>query len=256
MASRERRIRSRFQVGLTVFGAVLLAVVLWRLYPVDGVPDLPAHPAAVAGLCWAGQLWFVGYAVDPRRVSGPLWRHVFGLANAATLLRGALYAVVAGFAVVPVGTALAWVPALAYGLGVVLDTVDGTIARTFGAETRLGERMDMAFDTFGFVAAPLVAVLWGYLPVWYLSLSAARYVYRGATDRRRRRGRPVFEAPNSDLGRYLAGVQMAFLTAALTPAVPRDLVWTLAPFVLAPSLGVFVRDYLVVSGRLGGRTNA
>jgi CDP-diacylglycerol--glycerol-3-phosphate 3-phosphatidyltransferase len=112
----------------------------------------------------------------------------------------------------------------------------------------------MAFDTFGFVAAPLVAVLWGQLPLWYLSLSAARYVFLGGVFLRRQRGLPVFDRPDSDLGKYLAGVQMVFVTVALVPAVPTGLVWTLAPFVLAPSLGVFARDYLIVSDRLSTGT--
>jgi len=131
-----------------------------------------------------------------------------------TLVRGALYAVVAGFVVVPSETALAWVPALCYGTGVALDKLDGIVARTVGRQTELGRRFDMAFDTFGFVVAPLVAVLWGLLPVWYLSISAARYVFRGAVWLRRVRGLPVGDLPDSDLGKYLAGVQMIFVTIA------------------------------------------
>jgi CDP-diacylglycerol--glycerol-3-phosphate 3-phosphatidyltransferase len=122
-----------------------------------------------------------------------------------------------------------------------------------GRETEVGRRLDMAFDTFGLVAAPLVAVLWELLPVWYLAVSAARYVFRGAVWLRRVRGLPVGDLPDSDLGKYLAGVQMVFVTVALVPPVPTDVVWTVAPVVLAPSLAVFARDYLAVSGRLSDR---
>jgi len=52
-----------------------------------------------------------------------------------------------------VETALAWVPALCYGTGVALDKLDGIVARTVGRQTELGRRLDMAFDTFGFVVA-------------------------------------------------------------------------------------------------------
>jgi len=162
-------------------------------------------------------------------------------------------AVVAGFVVVPAGTSLVWVPALAYGTGVVLDKLDGVAARTVGDVTVLGRRLDMAFDTFGFVVAPLVAVLWGQLPVWYLSLSAARFVYRGGIAWRQFRSRPLFTEPDSDIGRYLAGVQMVFLTVALAPVIPTWLVWAVAPFVLVPSLLIFSRDFLTVSGRLSTR---
>ncbi|QSG13049.1 Phosphatidylglycerophosphate synthase [Halapricum desulfuricans] len=240
------------RVAFPLLGALALAVVLRGLYPPEWVDARILDPAVVAGLCLAGLLWYVSYRLVPSRTAGRPLGGLFGLANTLTLLRGALYAVVAGFVVVPPDTRLAWVPALAYGSGIVLDKLDGTVARTIGQETVLGERLDMAFDTFGFVAAPLVAVVWGLLPAWYLSLSAARYVYRGGLGWRRRRGRPLYDPPDSDLGRYLAGVQMVFLTAALTPAVPTELVWIAAPFVLAPSLGVFVRDFLVVTGRLSG----
>ncbi|WP_136686541.1 CDP-alcohol phosphatidyltransferase family protein [Halorhabdus amylolytica] len=249
--SPNRTLSVGMEVGLPVLGAVALAVVLRGLYPPGELDTWMLDPAAVAGLCLGGLLWYASHRLVPiRAAEGPL-AGLFGLANSLTLLRGALYAVVAGFVVVPPGTRLAWVPALAYGCGIVLDKLDGTIARTVGRETELGERLDMAFDTFGFVAAPLVAVLWGVLPVWYLSLSAARYVYRSGLAWRRHRGRPLFDPPDSDLGKYLAGVQMVFLTVALTPTAPTTLVRTAAPFVLAPSLAVFARDFLVVTGRLG-----
>jgi CDP-diacylglycerol--glycerol-3-phosphate 3-phosphatidyltransferase len=89
------------------------------------------------------------------------------------------------------------------------------------------------------------------LPVWYLSISAARYVFLAGVRWRRFRGRRVFDRPDSDLGKYLAGVQMAFVTVALAPAVPTELIHGVAPLVLAPSLAVFGRDFLIASGRLG-----
>jgi CDP-diacylglycerol--glycerol-3-phosphate 3-phosphatidyltransferase len=252
---RNRPVAVGLGVGLLALAALGLIGLLRGLLPASPTAWLALSPAVLAGLCWAGQLWYVGYSLDAVGVPGAFWRRLFGLANALTLLRGALYAVVAGFVVVPAGTPLAWVPALCYGFGAALDKIDGTVARSLGRETDLGARLDTAFDTFGFVAAPLVAVLWGLLPVWYLSLSAARYVLLAGVRWRRFRDRPVFDRPDSDLGKYLAGVQMAFITAALVPAAPTDLVLTVAPFVLAPSLAVFARDYLAVSGRLPGRTN-
>ena len=199
-ARRRRSVRVGAEVGLPLAAGVALAALLFRLFPAAEAGLRGVPPAAVAGLCWAGQLWYVGYGLDPRRPTGAFWRRLLGLANAVTLARGALYAVVAGF-----------------------------------------------------VAAPLVAVLWGLLPPWYLALSAARYVFRGAVWLRRVRGLRVGNLPDSDLGKYLAGVQMTFVTVALLPPVPTAVVWTLAPVVLAPSLAVFTRDYLAVSGRLPGR---
>lgn len=237
------------RVALPAVGALALAALLRGLFPPDGMFRWIVHPATIAGCCWAGQLWYVGHTVDTTRIASTL----VGLANGLTVLRGGLYAIVAGFVVVPPSTGLAWVPAACYGAGTVLDRLDGAVARSIGEQTDLGTRLDMAFDTFGFVAAPLVAVLWGRLPVWYLSISAARYLFLAGVYWRQYSDRPVFDTPDGDLGKYLAGVQMAFISVALVPTVPSALVWTAAPFVLAPSLLVFGRDFLAVSGRLPKR---
>lgn len=142
---------------------------------------------------------------------------------------------------------LAWGPALGYGTAVVLDAADGAIARSLGTETRLGVRLDLAVDTTGFLVVPVVAVAWGALPVWYLSLSAARYGYRAGCALYRVRGGTVGDLPPSRVRRPLAALQMVFLTVALVPVVPPSLVWTVAPVVLLPSLAVFARDLLAVT---------
>ncbi|WP_200530665.1 CDP-alcohol phosphatidyltransferase family protein [Halorubrum sp. LN27] len=173
-----------------------------------------------------------------------------GLANAVTVARGGLFAAVAGFAAVEPAGRVVWLPALCYGTGCLLDLADGAIARRRGRTTVLGAKLDMAVDTLGFLVAPVVAVVWGRLPVWYLSLSAARYLFKAGRGYRRARGRPVYDLPSSAVRRPLAGVQMAFISVALAPVLPVATVRALAAVVLAPSLAVFARDYLVVSGRL------
>ncbi|GAA0192096.1 CDP-alcohol phosphatidyltransferase family protein [Halobaculum roseum] len=185
---------------------------------------------------------------EPAAVAGGV-----GVANAVTMARGLLYAGVAGFLLTgPLAGALAWAPALLYGAGAVLDAVDGALARRLGRRTVLGEKLDMGIDTLGFLVAPLVGVAWGRLPVWYLSLSAARYLFKLGRWRRRRRGLPVFDLPDSRVRRPLAAVQMAFIAVALAPVFPPSLVAGVAVAVLVPSLAVFARDYLVVAGHLDG----
>jgi CDP-diacylglycerol--glycerol-3-phosphate 3-phosphatidyltransferase len=209
--------------------------------------------------------WLVPTATVATFVVGFLWYHraanrtatgerlaTLGVANAVTLARGGLFAGVAGFVLLDPssGSVLLWLPALWYGTGVALDAADGFLARTVGTPTRLGERLDMAMDTTGFLVAPVVAVAWGRLPVWYLSLSAARYLFKFGVAARRRRGLPVRELPESALRRPLAGLQMVFITIALVPLVPATLLVPAAAAVLLPSLTLFVQDYLVVSDRI------
>jgi CDP-diacylglycerol--glycerol-3-phosphate 3-phosphatidyltransferase len=183
----------------------------------------------------------------------PAARHdTLGVANGLTIVRGWLFAAVAGVGtLVPVGT-VAWLPAAGYGCGVALDLLDGAVARARDRTTLLGAKLDMAIDTLGFLVAPVVAVAWGRLPVWYLSLAAARYLFKAGRGWRRRRGKPVYDLPPSRVRRPLAALQMGFLTVALAPLVPTATVHAVAAAVLAPSLIVFGRDYLVVAGHLPG----
>ncbi|MFC7136497.1 CDP-alcohol phosphatidyltransferase family protein [Halobaculum litoreum] len=176
-----------------------------------------------------------------------------GVANGVTLFRGLLYAGVAGFLLTgSLAGAWAWAPALLYGAGAALDAVDGALARGPGRRTVLGEKLDMGIDTLGFLVAPLVGVAWGRVPVWYLALSAARYLYKLGRWRRERRGLAVYDLPDSRVRRPLAGLQMAFIAVALAPVLPIATVEYLAAVVVTPSLAVFARDYLVVAGHLGG----
>jgi CDP-diacylglycerol--glycerol-3-phosphate 3-phosphatidyltransferase len=206
-----------------------LGYALWLLRRSLGLNHPPADGAASDG----------GARVFP----------TLGVANGLTLTRGWLYAGVAGFLLVvpPAESGWRWMPAAWYGVGVTLDWVDGFVADTVGTRTVLGAKLDMAFDTLGFLVAPLVGVAWGRLPVWYLSLSAARYLFKFGCWARRRRGKPVGDLPPSRIRRPLAAFQMAFITVALLPAVPVPAVRAVAPLALAPSLAVFGRDYLAVA---------
>ncbi|GGI94633.1 hypothetical protein GCM10008995_01090 [Halobellus salinus] len=200
----------------------------------------------------AFQLWFAYRHLDANRPDGrdtpvPVHRSL-GIPNLITLGRGALVAAVVGFGTLTPRPEIAWLPAVLYGAACGLDSVDGFLARRTERTTLLGAKLDMAIDTTGFFVAPVVGVLWDQLPVWYLSLSVARYLFKLGCWNRRRQGKPVFDLPPSLLRRPLAGTQMAFITFALMPIAPLSIVTPLAAVVLTASLAVFVRDSLVVAG--------
>lgn len=207
------------------------------------------------GLTTATFAWELGYLWQNRHTNQPVdgeqTRPTLGVANLVTLLRGVAFAGVAGFlAVEPTGL-LAWGPAVLYGIGVLLDGVDGLLARTVGARTMLGQRLDHAFDTLGFLLAPVVAVVWGQLPVWYLSLAVARYVYRLGVWLYERQGGTPRSLPEPTIRRPLAAVQMAFLAVVLTPVVSPGVASVGAIPVVVATLAVFAWDYLYVVGRVG-----
>jgi CDP-diacylglycerol--glycerol-3-phosphate 3-phosphatidyltransferase len=245
---RDRRLGAA-AVTATAVAAAAVSVGGWTL-----VADATTRGAAnrwtlVTGVVLAYEVGFLAYHIDADRPAAAL-----APPNLVTLARGLLYAAAAGFLVVdPTTAAVRWAPAVCYGVGVTLDVVDGRLARWTGRTTPLGEKLDHAFDTLGFLVAPLVGVAWGRLPLAYLSLSAARYVYRAGLWWHRRRGRSVGDLPESRVRRPLAALQMAFITVALTPLLPAALVHPASLVVVAPSLVTFGRDYLAVTGRLGGR---
>jgi CDP-diacylglycerol--glycerol-3-phosphate 3-phosphatidyltransferase len=235
------------------FGLALLGLAA-------GIAVLTGHPAAVrwvvpAAAVGAFELWFLRRHLGANHADGAATRTYgsLGVANALTLARGGAFAAVAGFVALDPTARLAWLVAALYGVGCALDWVDGLVARRTGRTTVLGARLDMAFDTLGFLVAPVVGVLWGRLPVWYLSISLARYLFKAGRGLRRRRGQPVYDLPPSRVRRPLAGVQMVFITLALAPVLPASTVRLVAAVVVVPSLVVFVRDYLVVAGYFRGR---
>jgi CDP-diacylglycerol--glycerol-3-phosphate 3-phosphatidyltransferase len=244
-----RRLRFAWlRVTVVLFGGAIVA----RTILADVVSVVAADRwLLVTGAILVYEVGFLGFNLGDNRPERGSIRPTLGVANHVTLLRGGLYAGVAGFLFVPsTTTAVAWVPGVCYGAGAALDAADGALARTTGERTALGEKLDLAFDTLGFLVAPLVGVVWGRLPVWYLAISAARYLYRGGLAWRTRRSRPVFDLPESRVRRPLAALQMAFITLALLPVLPTRVVSPLAAAVVVPSLVVFGRDYLVVTGRL------
>lgn len=253
LVARKPAVPARLRVEwLLIVGGFLAATV---------VPAVIARPAlgARTALTWAGgtiavgafEFWFLYARLRRNRdPDGGAPTRTLGIANTLTLCRGWLIAAVGGFAFVDPTATIAWLPAVAYGVSAGLDWLDGALARTVGRRTELGARLDLGFDTLGFLVAPVVAVLWGRLPVWYLSLSAARYLFRAGVTTRRLRSRPVYVLPASALRRPLAGLQMAFISVALTPIVPAATIRTVAGIVLLPSLLVFLRDYLAVAGHL------
>lgn len=254
VASSRRRLRDDWLLTAVLYVLSLLVGVAGVAGLAD--PATAARWAVPAAGVIAFELWFLGRNLDANHLETEtdggteIGHERLGLPNAVTLVRGGCFAGVAGFVAVAPTPTLTWLPGVFYGLGAFLDGVDGALARRNGRTTLLGARLDMAFDTLGFLVAPVVAVLWGRLPVWYLSLSAARYLFKALRGLRRSRGNAVYDLPESRLRRQLAGLQMVFITVALTPLFSPQVIAPLAAVVLLPSLAMFARDYLVVAGVL------
>ena len=174
-----------------------------------------------------------------------------GAGNNLTLLRGVLVASLAGFLFSPWPQGwLAWIPAVLYMLADAADFFDGYLARVKNHATRLGKLLDMSIDGVGVLVATLLAIQYGQLPLWYLVVALARYLFLGGERLRRRLGKPVYPLPPAISRRAFAGVQMGFLAAALWPVFSPPGTHIAAVFFALPFLVGFGRDWLIASGVL------
>ncbi|MEJ2477150.1 MAG: hypothetical protein P8Y40_06570 [Desulfobacterales bacterium] len=137
-----------------------------------------------------------------------------------------------------------------YITAALLDLVDGIVARHTDHVTRLGERLDTLFDALGLLTAVLAGIALNQLPLSYLATALAYYVFSTGIRVRRRTGRLVIPLKPRPAARLVAGFNMGFLATALLP-IYRPPATTIAAMVfMGPFLAGFLRDWLVVSGRI------
>ena len=196
----------------------LLAAVMGVAIGFAAIATLPLSAAVgVVTLVTAGVLW--------RFHSRPAARR-FGLANWVTLFRLNLVALML-LAVWPgePGSLQSWVLFTIAATALVLDGVDGWLARRRREASEFGERFDMGADTAFTVIITLCLVTFGLVGAWVLLLGLLRPAFALA-------GRlwPTLDAPLPESrGRKIACAgSLACLVAGLAPP--------LAP--LAPALAI------------------
>jgi phosphatidylglycerophosphate synthase len=139
------------------------------------ITGLWATPAALALALYAGIAAIVVYAAK-REV---LRR--FGAANGVTLLRAAMVAFLAALALLPAPLP-ADIRSLAIALGIaglLLDGVDGWLARRAGTASRFGGRFDMETDALSVLVFTLLLLRSGQAGLWVLAIGLARYIFVG-----------------------------------------------------------------------------
>lgn len=101
-----------------------------------------------------------------------------GAANRVTLLRGGLIALIAGTLVVPqaLGEHADRVAALAL-LALLLDGLDGWVARRTGSASAFGARFDMELDAFFILVLCLCLMTLDKVGIWVVVIGALRYVF-------------------------------------------------------------------------------
>jgi CDP-diacylglycerol--glycerol-3-phosphate 3-phosphatidyltransferase len=128
-----------------------------------------------------------------------------GAGTMLSILRGALIVWMAGFLAVPrLAGAAAWIPGLIFAAAISADYLDGYLARRQGMVTKLGEWLDINLDGAAVLAGILIALHAQVLPVWYLLVGLARYIFLLGIWLRVRLNRPVYELRESARRRSLA----------------------------------------------------
>jgi len=177
----------------------------------------------------AASVAFVIYAIISAIALGNLHTHGFerfGLANVVTTVRAAITALMGGLVLASgdLGVGLhgdaLWVLVLVGAIALMLDGVDGYLARKTHTASRFGARFDMEVDALLIFFLSLAAFELGKAGLWVLAIGFMRYVYVVA--------QTVFPALQGELPPsfrrkaicVVQGVALCLLTAPIvTPSV-------------------------------------
>jgi CDP-diacylglycerol--glycerol-3-phosphate 3-phosphatidyltransferase len=174
-----------------------------------------------------------------------------GAGNVASLARGAMIGALYGFIFLPRPPGwLSWIPGVLYTIAVLVDFLDGYLARRTNHVTRLGEILDMHLDGLGMLAATALIVLYQQVPWWYLLIGLARYLFLIGIAIRKRLSLPIHDLPPSNRRRGLAGLQMGFVFVMLWPLFSPPGTKIVAIAFGLPLLISFLFDWLILVGLL------
>mgnify|MGYP001241907685 FL=1 len=167
----------------------------------------------------------------------PLTR--FGVANTVTLLRAGIVALFAGLLgpIAPMPN-LAWLLAALATVALLLDGVDGWLARRSGMQSPFGARFDMEVDAFFILI--LAALVWQFdkAGVWVILSGALRYGFVGLGRWLPWLNRPL---PPRRRRQTVCVIQTAVLALCLTPPLTPPLSTLLA----ASALGLLAWSFTV-----------
>jgi CDP-diacylglycerol---glycerol-3-phosphate 3-phosphatidyltransferase len=173
-----------------------------------------------------------------------------GLANAISVFRGAVLALLGGVLFVPEPATLGWMPAIVYTIAVIADYFDGFAARKNGRTTELGAILDVEYDSLGVLLASILVVRFEVAGFWFILIGLARYLFILGMEIRKKLGWELTELKGSLSGRVTAGLMMGYLSAAMCPALPVSFRRVAATVFGVFFFASFLRDWLVVSNVL------
>jgi phosphatidylglycerophosphate synthase len=226
MASRERALGT---LTGAVSTAVMIAAVGWLLVQ---QADWRAAQVGTA---------LVGYAVVAGTVTIAAAWHLngrgFGFANQITLLRTGLICLVGGALLG--GARLSWSLAGVIGIALVLDAVDGWLARRLGLASRFGARFDLEIDALMILILSVLVWQTGQAGLWVLAIGLMRYAFVALGWGWPPARRPL---PPSFRRKTVCAMIGALLLICLLPPTPPSLAHGLAALALMGQLASFAID--------------
>jgi phosphatidylglycerophosphate synthase len=204
----------------TVVDALLTFVILWLsvtavsviLVPLLGLSgSLPLRTAVAYAAGGALVVWFVAHSLAPAR---------FGAANRVTSVRVSLVALIASLIGESPASQTAW---LVVGLAVValiLDGIDGWLARRGGQASSFGARFDMETDAALTLALAVLCWQFDKAGAWILAVGMMRYGFVAAAALAPWLARPL---PYSRRRQAICVLQLAGLLVVLSPLVAAPL---------------------------------
>jgi phosphatidylglycerophosphate synthase len=209
--------RAREALGDLVAGLGLLLGTVAGTWWLLGLPASYLLIGVALYACLAGLLlWKL-----PPDLPGP----GLGLANRVTLTRAALALPLLALALLAADLGVAarwWIIALATAV-LVLDGVDGRVARRTGTDTAFGARFDMELDAALIMALAVLVWQSGRVGAWVLLIGLMRYAF------------------------VAAGRVWPALTRDLPPSIRRKVVCVVQGVVLLVALGPIIPGWMAVT---------
>ncbi|GAA0520696.1 CDP-diacylglycerol--glycerol-3-phosphate 3-phosphatidyltransferase [Halorubrum aquaticum] len=239
---------------LPIDGGWVPLVTLWVVPTGFGAAGLLAvglPGTALGGVALGGTVAIAAIRVAAGRSREAAGREPVTAATALTTLRASALALLGAYLVVdPSAGGSEWLAGGLFAVAAGGDAVDGAVARATDAVTELGAELDVEVDGATVLVGATAAVVAGAAPLAFLAVGLARPLFAYGLRRRRRRGLPTHDLRPSRLRRPIGAATMLATWLALSPVPDAGASRLLAAAVTVPVVVSFVRDWLVVSGRL------
>lgn len=168
----------------------------------------------------------------------------FSLADLLTFIRGFFVACVAGFLLLPQHSGwLRWLPGSLYIAAIACDCADGYFARRQQNTSEFGATLDRNFDGLTTLVGSLLAVRYSRLPMWYVSVGLAFYIFSFAAWMKQKSDGQPLTLPPSQYRRVAGGSNALFIGLALLPLPPRPWLSWIAPVLFIAIFWGFWRDW-------------